>query len=156
MAAGPIQVAMINARQRMARGRERDSDVKSDSTSWRRAGEPDRERERPSFERDRERGSSDKERDRPSFDRERDRGFGDRDRGFDRERGSFDRERGFDRERPPVERGGGRERTWKLKEWTGEAWLREKFVKIDRNGTGCVRGPEEVETSNDDKVVTKL
>nr|CAD7195205.1 unnamed protein product [Timema douglasi] len=103
----PPPIRKQEAWRPIARGRERDSDVKSDSTSWRRAGEPDRERERPSFERDRERGSSDKERDRPSFDRERDRGFGDRDRGFDRERGSFDRERGFDRERPPVERGGG-------------------------------------------------
>nr|CAD7454434.1 unnamed protein product [Timema tahoe] len=39
-----------------------------------------------------------------------------------------------------------RRRTWKLKEWTGDTWLREKFGEIDRNGRGCARRPADVET----------
>nr|CAD7447032.1 unnamed protein product [Timema bartmani] len=43
-----------------------------------------------------------------------------------------------------------RRRTRELKEPTGDAWLREKFGKIDRKGRGGVRRPAEAEMSNND------
>nr|CAD7431509.1 unnamed protein product [Timema monikensis] len=41
-------------------------------------------------------------------------------------------------------------RTRKLKEATGDAWLREKFGKIDTNGGGCTRRSVEMKTSNNE------
>nr|CAD7456850.1 unnamed protein product [Timema tahoe] len=40
-----------------------------------------------------------------------------------------------------------RRRAWRLKERTGEAWLREKLREINRNGRGCARRPADTEIS---------